>query len=256
MYSTLPKDLMKILFFATLVSILFAFTGWQAGALYFNLHAERRTPPTPLYIFPVPKSRPAHPSPPSSSDEKIAVQTSVKPQEYVHATIPDTTLKKEPPVLKKRKSSSISKKRASIADNKAFTPPVSSPQADKTSDTRTIVMAYPEKEPESPMHPDLYSIQTGIFRFKTNAEENFHYFSKRGYNPMMVILDYKQKLKIYSVRLGEYEDKNTANVAFRNFKLKEKKDAYLTTLHCKKYLVAVGKKFSNVLNYPNETNPQ
>lgn len=113
----------------------------------------------------------------------------------------------------------------------------------KRRDAKAVLLTYPENKTEH--HPMLYSIQTGIYRFRTNAEENFNYCSQRGYNPVMVILDYKQKLKIYSVRCGQYKSKKTANIACRNFKIKEKKEAYPTTLRSKKYLVVVGKKFSN-----------
>jgi len=248
MYSTFPKDLMKILFFATLVSIIFTLTGWQAGSLYFNLHTEKRKAPAPLYIFPVPKAVPLPPSPIASNDKKIQKQKSIEPKkkifpESISKTTAPLVLKSKPtPVLKKKKTYMVSKKKKTISEKKKLAQTVSRQEV-KKPDAKTVLLTYPENKIEH--HAMVYSIQTGIFRFRTHAEENFNYCSQQGYNPVMVILDYKQKSKIYSVRCGQYKNKKTARIACKNFKLKEKKDAYLTTLYSKKHLVAVAKKFSN-----------
>lgn len=90
---------------------------------------------------------------------------------------------------------------------------------------------------------DVYSIQTGIYRYKKNAYRNYSYLSDKGYKPVIVMLDFMQKFKIYAVRTGKYKERETAEAAFIDFKQKERGDAYLTTLYDKDYLITLCKKF-------------
>ena len=249
MYSTFPKDFLKILFFATLVSMIFTLVGWQAGTLYFDLHAETTPPPTPLYIFPVPitKSAQITPHPAVLNKKRITEQKPTKltkktfPKSIPQSTTP-SAIKTKTPLLSKKKTPlpALKRKKRRLEKKEGFRTVLQ--KKAKKRDMKTVLLTYPENKKEH--HPIEYSIQTGIFRFRSNAERNFNYCLQRGYNPVMVILDYKHKMKIYSVRFGHYQSEKTARLICKNFKIIEKKDAYPTTLRSKKYLVAVARKFA------------
>jgi hypothetical protein len=215
MYPSFSTDFMKIVIFSALVAIFFSFAGWQAGSIYFGLFTEKKMPPVPSYIFPVSKVKPLTTGKTPGIEEKKSIAPQQKPL---------LKTKKPVPVLKKP----ITQKK---------TPP---------KNPTMILLTYPAKtdadtQSQDKQTPIIYSIQTGIFKNKMNADKNYTYLLDQGYTPVMVALNYQQQLKIYAVRMGKFKDRETAKAAMLEFKKKEKKDAMLAPLYSTKVLIEICK---------------
>ncbi len=210
MYPSFSIDFIKIVIFSFLITIFFSLAGWQAGSIYYSLFTEEKKTPAPVYIFPASKVKLTTRKTPAFKKKAAVEKKSSAPEKIIP--------------LKKKESIKP------ILQETKF-----------TKDPTMIWFIYPLKtvkdNPPDKQNPIFYSIQTGIFKSKINADKNYNYFLGLGYTPVMVALDYQQQVKIYAVRMGKFKDAETAKTALLKFKKREKIDAILTPLYSTKVLI-------------------